>query len=218
MTLFSLYHNSYFLGLVPPALWRDPGHCAAGGWGATERITHPGKTDVHCGVCYFFPKPKHTHFFFLIKNECACVSAIKRFFLVFVWGKNIYIYIFFFSDWQLAWQPHFTPAIVCLAPVLYPILLQTIETPPIHPLIMDDDGQRFAKSPQLHPPFLLLLSKTIIDEIPKGYMFCFAPNSFFLVSLVSKIINWKQDGCIWRRDASLESVSLDCIYMSCDVH
>lgn len=46
MTLFSLHHNSNFLGLVPPALWRDPGHCAAGRRGKTERITHPGKTDV----------------------------------------------------------------------------------------------------------------------------------------------------------------------------
>lgn len=50
MTLFSLHHASNFPGLVPPALWRDPGHRAAGGRGKTERVAHPGKTDAHCGV------------------------------------------------------------------------------------------------------------------------------------------------------------------------
>lgn len=60
MTLFSLHHNSNFLGLVPPALWRDPGHCAGGRRGKTEWITHPGKTDVQCGVFVF-----HTHTLFL---------------------------------------------------------------------------------------------------------------------------------------------------------
>lgn len=61
MTLFSLHHNSNFLGLVPPALWRDPGHCARGRRGKTEWITHPGKTDVQCGVFVF-----HTHTFSLM--------------------------------------------------------------------------------------------------------------------------------------------------------
>lgn len=50
MTLFSLHHGSNFPWLVPPALWRDPGHRAAGGRGKTERVAHPGKTDAHCGV------------------------------------------------------------------------------------------------------------------------------------------------------------------------
>lgn len=50
MTLFSLHHHSNFLRLVPPALWRDPGHCAGSRRGETERITHPGKSELLCGV------------------------------------------------------------------------------------------------------------------------------------------------------------------------
>lgn len=65
MTLFSLHHNSNFLGLVPPALWRDPGHCAGGRRGKTERITHPGKTDVQCGVLVFSLTHTHTLIFTL---------------------------------------------------------------------------------------------------------------------------------------------------------
>lgn len=50
MTLFSLHHDSNFLGLVPPALWRDPGHCAGSRRGETERATHPGKSEPLCGL------------------------------------------------------------------------------------------------------------------------------------------------------------------------
>lgn len=48
--LFSLHHDSNFLGLVPPALWRDPGHCAGSRRGETERVTHPGKSEPLCGL------------------------------------------------------------------------------------------------------------------------------------------------------------------------
>lgn len=50
----SLHHNSNFPRLFPPALWRDPGHCAGGGRRATERITHPGKTAFRDGCWKFF--------------------------------------------------------------------------------------------------------------------------------------------------------------------
>lgn len=56
MTLFSLHHHSNFLRLLPPALWRDPGHCAGGRRGETERIAHPGESELLCGV-----RVLHTH-------------------------------------------------------------------------------------------------------------------------------------------------------------
>lgn len=77
MTLFSLHHNSNFLGLVPPALWRDPGHCAGGRRGKTERITHPGKTDVHCGVLVFSLIHTHTLIFTPWKM-CALVCEREK--------------------------------------------------------------------------------------------------------------------------------------------
>lgn len=58
MTLFSLHHHSNFLRLLPPALWRDPGHCAGGRRGETERIAHPGKSELLCGVRVLH---MHTH-------------------------------------------------------------------------------------------------------------------------------------------------------------
>lgn len=50
MTLFSLHHDSNFPGLVPPALWRHPGHCAGSWRGETERVTHPGKNEPLYGL------------------------------------------------------------------------------------------------------------------------------------------------------------------------
>lgn len=82
MTLFSLHQNSNFLGLVPPALWRDPGHCAGGRRGKTEWITHPGKTDAHCGVlAFFFHTISHSLsltdiFFFFFMSVCMQMKNV----------------------------------------------------------------------------------------------------------------------------------------------
>lgn len=100
MTLFSLHHNSNFLGLVPPALWRDPGHCAGGRRGKTERITHPGKTDVQCGVLVFSltyththaHAHTHTHLFFILWKMCSLVCVRDRHFLyTFTRTDNFFI-------------------------------------------------------------------------------------------------------------------------------
>lgn len=79
MTLFSLHHNSNFLGLVPPALWRDPGHCAGGRRGKTERITHPGKTDVQCGVLVLSLSLTCTHTCTHLFLSCVRDIHMKRF-------------------------------------------------------------------------------------------------------------------------------------------
>lgn len=50
--------------------------------------------------------------------------------------------------------------------------------PPVRLGTMDDEGRGFAKSAQLHPPFFRLLSKSIIDELPKGSLFCLPIFSF----------------------------------------
>lgn len=44
--------------------------------------------------------------------------------------------------------------------------------PPIRRSTMADEGRGFATSVQLHPSFFRLLSKTIIDELAKGSLFC----------------------------------------------
>lgn len=72
MTLFSLHHDSNFLRLVPPALWRDPGHCAGSWRGETERITHPGKNELLCGMRVLHTcthRHPHTHWAFLCAHE-----------------------------------------------------------------------------------------------------------------------------------------------------
>lgn len=85
MTLFSLHHNSNFLRLVPPALWRDPRHCAGSRRRKTERITHPGKTDVRWGVIVLSVTLTHTCtlsvffiYFFTIWKMCALWWAYAR--------------------------------------------------------------------------------------------------------------------------------------------
>lgn len=54
--------------------------------------------------------------------------------------------------------------------------------PPVRLGTMGDEGRGFAMSGQLHPPFFRLLSKTIIDELPKGssffYLLFFPPLLF----------------------------------------
>lgn len=84
MTLFSFHHNSNFPRLVPPALWRDPGHCAGSRRGKTERITHPGKTDAQCGVIVLSP---HTHIHLFLPSEIN-VCGIAG-----VWEGDFFFYV-----------------------------------------------------------------------------------------------------------------------------
>lgn len=169
MTLFSLHHNSNFLRLVPPALWRDPRHCAGSRRRKTERITHPGKTDW--GVIVLSITLTHTctlsvffiYFFYHLKNVCTVVGICvrdsererERHVLSMCTGKDDF-YISTSGRWlgdlmlNLVWPVFGTSQ--------SPHSHVDHREPPIHLLTMDDEGQGLAKSPQLHPPFLLSLS------------------------------------------------------------
>ena len=91
MTLFSLHHNSNFLGLVPPALWRDPGHCAGGRRGKTEWITHPGKTDVQCVVLVFSLSLSLSH------TRAHTHTQMHK----DTWHTNIHAHALFFILWKM---------------------------------------------------------------------------------------------------------------------
>lgn len=193
MTLFSFHHNSNFLGLVPPALWRDPGHCAGGRRGKTERITHPGKTDVQCGVFVFSP----THLFLPSEKRVRlCVSNWEREKGVERYSIDVQIKISFFN--LCVWRTHFTFSMVCFWHQSVRSFSCGPQRPPIHLLIMDNEGQGLAKSSLLHPPFPLPLYFTIIDELPKGYLFC---SLLIYVFLASESITWRQGRGIWGEDA-----------------
>lgn len=73
--------------------------------------------------------------------------------------------------------------------------------PPIRLGTMGDEGRGFAKSGQLHPPFFRLLSKTIIDELPQGSLFClpiyvlFFSVRAFLLCFIFVLTDWRSYEC-----------------------
>lgn len=187
MTLFSLHHGSNFPWLVPPALWRDPGHRAAGGRGKTERVAHPGKTDAHCGVIVLLAL--RTYALLTIPSGGWREKRPEK------TPANVHMNCQGLNPgvWQLSPQPRSHPDVLRVVFVFCFFFLSfgwsqsrhshvDHRDPPVRLGTMDDEGRGFAKSAQLHPPFFRLLSKTIIDELPKGSLFCL-PIFFFQSAL-----------------------------------
>lgn len=144
MTLFSLHHGSNFLGLVPPALWRDPGHCAGSRWGETERVTHPGKSEPLCGLRVLH---MHMHLYTHTHKHTEPFSMhMKR-------------SILNFRVWQMAYpDPFLVWFVLFLAQVGLPLHMWPAETPIfISPQCLKEE-RTWQTLLQLHPPFLLPLS------------------------------------------------------------
>lgn len=149
MTLFSFHHNSNFPRLVPPALWRDPGHCAGSRRRKTERITHPGKTGAQCDcsftcthIHWFLPSEKK-------KKKRVWYSRCERGRRFLLCAHGISVSGSWLGDTILNVMRsvfrHNSVSLFTCGP----------QRPLIHLLTMDDEGQALAKSPQLLPPFPL---------------------------------------------------------------
>lgn len=140
MTLFSRHHGSNFLGLVPAALWRDPGHCAGSRRGETERVTHPGKSEPFCGL-RVLRMHMHTH----TQTHCDPFSVhMKR-------------SILNFRVWQMAYPDPFFWVwfVLFLAQVGLPPSLVARWDPRIHLPTMPVGGEDLANSPPTPPSFPL---------------------------------------------------------------